>query len=127
MKTYIAFIFTMCIVSANSRSFNDQEKAKILADKQTCIKSTGVDPGVFKLIDNYEPFAITPELQCFWKCMLESSGVMNPDGTLNLNDPNDTDETRECKKLTADKPCETASKVMECLYHNRLLPIIGSN
>lgn len=26
--------------------------------------------------------------------------------------------------LGADKPCETAGKIMQCLYNNRILPII---
>ncbi|CAH1107558.1 unnamed protein product [Psylliodes chrysocephalus] len=51
------------------------------AETEECLKISGAsEANVFA-----RPRKMDPEIQCFWKCVLEKKGVISPDGVFNID------------------------------------------
>ncbi|XP_033216975.1 general odorant-binding protein 56a-like isoform X2 [Belonocnema kinseyi] len=121
MKTFVA-ILGICIAEVT-----DEEKAKLFEpDEKTCMKQTGIDEGMLeKLLKEKNMDQNNKKLSCFVACMSKTIGWMNADGSINeskLIVRGGVDKQRavmmrnKCKVMKGANDCETAWKVINCMY-----------
>ncbi|XP_003708550.1 general odorant-binding protein 56d-like [Megachile rotundata] len=133
MKT-VAVIFAFCLVGA--LALTEEQKAKLTQHKNACITETGVDAQVVENAKTGNFAEDDEKLACFASCMLKKIGVMNADGTINVEVarqrapstvPQEQVESviNKCKDTTGPNDCKKASNLVKCFKDNKSFNVLN--
>ncbi|XP_023297833.2 general odorant-binding protein 56d-like [Lucilia cuprina] len=126
MKVFITLAVVCLIASAFAHhELSDEEKAKIKAHYEKCVKQENVPEAEALKLKNKEFANATPAMKCFGACFLEEVGFLKGDAVQedvvlaklvpHYGEENVKKVLEKCKNEKGADRCETGYKIFECV------------
>ncbi|KAJ8921013.1 hypothetical protein NQ315_015809, partial [Exocentrus adspersus] len=106
----------------------EEMKELAAALHKTCVAETGIDEGLISKVNAEKVLPDDEKLKCFLKCLMEQTGVLNEDGTLDVDaaiaiHPDEVRGTlepiiRKCAPTAPGNPCENSWMAHKCLLES---------
>ncbi|XP_043265844.1 general odorant-binding protein 56a [Colletes gigas] len=134
MKT-VAIFFVFFVASALA-GITDEQKEKLFQFKDECMADTKVDSEMIHKALAGDDTENEGKLQCFAACILKKIGIMEQDGSINVevvkkNAPADVPNEQieevlnKCKDITGATDCEKAGNLVKCFLENKTFNILS--
>nr|QFO46779.1 odorant binding protein [Cylas formicarius]QFO46780.1 odorant binding protein [Cylas formicarius] len=126
MKRLLVIVVVSAIFAVGfCQDFTEEQKKRIIQNRQECVAETKVDPILIEKADLGE-FPEDEKLKCFTKCFYQKAGFVNDKGEVQLDVvkakiPTEADREQALKivakcQLKGKDPCETVYLIHKCYY-----------
>ncbi|CAG9764445.1 unnamed protein product [Ceutorhynchus assimilis] len=128
MNNLLKFSIAFAVVSAIScQDFTEEQRKKIIENRQQCIKETKVDPELIEKAD-YGEFTDDAALRCFTKCFYQKAGFVNDKGevqkdVIEAKLPAQADKKKALEivdkcQVKGKDACETVYLIHKCYFEH---------
>nr|AXO78402.1 odorant binding protein 24 [Xylotrechus quadripes] len=118
-------------VATSGQNYSDEERKRILKNREDCVAETKVDPELIDRADKGD-FVDDDKLKCFTKCFYQKAGFVTETGdllieTIKAKIPSNIDKEKaleiieKCKQKGKDA-CETVYLVHKCYFEHTHIP-----
>nr|AHE13793.1 odorant binding protein [Lissorhoptrus oryzophilus] len=124
VKLSVIFM-VICVISC--QDFTEEQRKKIIQNRQECINSTKVNPELIEKADLGE-FSEDPALKCFTKCFYQKAGFVNDKGEVQKDVveaklPPQADKKKALEivdkcQMKGKDPCETVYLIHKCYFEH---------
>ncbi|XP_046749798.1 general odorant-binding protein 83a-like [Diprion similis] len=133
MKILIV-VFALC-VAGSLGGLTDEQKAKLMGYKQSCITESGVEPNAVENAKRGEIAEDDEKLACFASCYLRHIGVYDAEGNVHEDVfraklPADVPKAKAdqvvntCTGRTGSTFCRTGAKLLKCFMESRTVAVL---
>ncbi|XP_076175217.1 uncharacterized protein LOC143150651 [Ptiloglossa arizonensis] len=129
-------IFIVLFIGSALAAITPDQQAKLIEIKDECMNEIGVDAETLGKALNGTVLENDNKLECFAACVLKKIGIMEDDGSINVDVarekapadvPSDDieDVINKCKDTTGANDCEKAANLVKCFLQNKTFKVLN--
>ena len=130
MKTF-ALIVALCVSGALA-DITSEQVTRLLRYKDECMGEIGIDDEIIeKAMKEGTSYHREVKLECFMACILKKVGIMNEDGSINVDAAKEHasasvpksavhESIKKCKDAVGANDCEKAANFVDCLMEKQI-------